>query len=406
MVMTETQKYISTSIAVFVLLVALVWDTHILLSPLLVGALLLFLLSALKPSSYSGRLKVVVALILLFWFLVKTQGLIVPFLVAFIFAYLLNPVVDLFERIRIPRIVGVAIIFILITGLFVFLGLILLPDLVRELQDLIIRLPQLAEKGMEFLRKNIPKLLGFLKIDPEKVQKDLLEEKYPTKVEELLFKLLSNITGLGTVLSHLINIILIPVLTFYFLNDYNRIKTWIFNFVPKKRRSAVYFYLWRSNRILGGYVRGHLIVCTFVALFTWLGLVAFGIPYSILIGLFAGIMNIVPFIGFYISFGVALSSAFFTPVPHIAVLKIAGVFLVVQAIEAYVLSPKIIGDRVGLHPITVIFSILVFSRFIGFWGLIIAVPLAALIKFMMGEWKRHQEWKDVLAQKCGTPDPP
>jgi predicted PurR-regulated permease PerM len=400
--MTNPHKHILSGIAVFLLFTALLWDTHVLLSPILVAGLLLFLLSAMKPFPYSGRLRVVVSLILLFWLIVRIQGIIIPFLVGFIFAYLLNPVMDLFERIRVPRIVGVLIIFFIITGFFVFLGLILLPDLVKELQDLIIRLPQLAEKGMDFLRKNIPKLLGFLKIDPEIVQKDILEEKYPTKVEEILLKLLSSVTGIGTVFSYLLNIILIPVLTFYFLNDYNRIKSWIFHFIPKKRRNAVYFYLWRSNRILGGYVRGHLLVSVFVAIFTWLGLAVFSIPYAIMIGLIAGILNIVPFIGFYISLGLALLSALFTPVPHIAALKIAGVFMVVQAVEAYIISPKIIGDRVGLHPIAVIFSVLVFSRFLGFWGLIIAVPLAALIKFMLGEWKRHQEWRDVIAHKCGT----
>jgi predicted PurR-regulated permease PerM len=401
--MTQSNKHILSGIAVFLLFTALLWDTHVLLSPILVSALLLFLLAAMKPFPYSGRLSVVVSLILVFWLMVRLQGIIIPFLAGFIFAYLLNPVVDLAERLRVPRVAAVAFIFIVITALFVFLGVILLPDLVREMQDLIIKLPQIIEKGMDFLRNYIPKLLGFLKIDPEKVQKDLLEEKYPVKVEEMLFKLLSNITGIGSVFGHILNVILIPVLTFYFLNDYNKIKSWMLHFVSRKHRSAVYFYLWRSNRILGGYLRGQLMVCIFVALFTWLGLFLFSIPYAIIIGLVAGILNIVPFIGFYISLGVALLSALFTPAPHIAVLKIAGVFFLVQAVEAYIISPKIIGDRVGLHPIVVIFSVLVFSRFLGFWGLIIAVPLAALIKFMLSEWKRHQEWRDVLAQKCGTP---
>lgn len=399
--MTEPQKHILSTIAVFLLLTALIWDTHVLLSPLLVGGLLIFLLSALKGFPYSGRLRMVVMLILLFWFVNRTQGVVVPFVTAFIFAYLLNPIVDLFEKLKIPRTLGVAVIFILISGLFVFLGLILIPDLVREVQDLIIRLPQLAEKGMDLLRKYIPKLLGFLKVDPEKLQKDILEERYPTKIEEILLKLLSSLTGMGAVFSQLLNIILIPVLTFYFLKDYNKIKEWILHFVPKQRRSAACFYLWRSNRILGGYVRGQLIVCTWVAVFTWLGLALFSIPYAILIGIVAGILNIIPFIGFYISLGFALVSSFFTASPHLAVLKILGVFFLVQGIEAYIISPKIVGDRVGLHPAVIIFSVLVFSRFLGFWGLIIAVPLAALIKFLISEWKRHQEWKDELAQKCG-----
>jgi predicted PurR-regulated permease PerM len=402
MEISDTQKHILSGIAVFLLFTALIWDTHVMLSPIVVGGLLIFLLSSMKGFPLSGRLRVMVIIILSFWFLIRSQGVIVPFVVAFIFAYILNPVADQLERWRIPRTAGVVFIFFMIIALFFFLGLILIPDLARELQDMIIKLPQLAEKGMEILRKYVPKLLGFLKVDPEKLQKDILEEKYPTKVEELLLKLLSNVTGVGAVFSQLLNIILIPVLTFYFLKDYNKIKEWVLHFLPKRHHGAVYFYLWRSNRILGGYIRGHLIVTVWVAVFTWLGLFLFSIPYAIMVGLIAGLLNIIPFIGFYVSFGIALLSAFFTSAPQAAAMKITLVFMVVQGIEAYIISPKIVGDRVGLHPVAVIFSILVFSRFLGFWGLIIAVPLAALIKFLISEWKRHQEWKDALAKKCGT----
>jgi predicted PurR-regulated permease PerM len=142
----------------------------------------------------------------------------------------------------------------------------------------------------------------------------------------------------------------------------------------------------------------------FVGVLTWFGLFLFSIPYAILIGIVAGLLNIVPFVGLYVSLGLALMSAIFTPVPHIAAIKILGVFVVVQSVEAYVISPKIVGDRVGLHPIAVIFSILIFSRFMGFWGLLIAVPAAALIKFALDERKRHQNWKELLAAKIQFPN--
>ena len=118
--------------------------------------------------------------------------------------------------------------------------------------------------------------------------------------------------------------------------------------------------------------------------------------------LFNGLLNIIPYLGLYISLGIALLTGFFTPTPLISMLKIGGIFLIVQAAEAYIISPKIVGERVGLHPIAVIFSILVFSRFLGFWGLIIGVPTAALIKFLLVEWKRRQKWKEIMAGKHGS----
>ena len=124
-----------------------------------------------------------------------------------------------------------------------------------------------------------------------------------------------------------------------------------------------------------------------------------------MIGIETGILNFVPFVGFYISLAIALVPPLFMPNPLHAVVQVLIVFAVVQSIEGYVISPKIVGERVGLHPVVVIFSILIFSHFLGFWGLLIAVPGAALLKFLMNEWKRHQDWKELLAEKIRSAKP-
>ena len=340
-----------------------------------------------------------IAIILLVWLIANTKGIIIPFLFAFILAYLTNPLVDFFVRLRVPRLLGVTMIFLLALGVTVAVAVILIPDLIDEFQNLLERLPQAVQGLFDFAHKHLSKLFAMLKIDYWKIEQDFLQNQYPAKVEELLLKSLKALSGMGTLLSHVLNIILIPVLTFYFLKDYNRIKESFLTFIPKKNKKLVNFYLWRSNRILGGYIRGKLIVCVVLGVLTWFGLFLFRIPYAIMIGIVAGIMSIVPFVGFYISISVALLSTLFMPNPHAAALKIIIVFALTEAIEAYVVSPKIVGDRVGLHPVAVIFSILIFSRFLGFWGLLIAVPAAALIKFLVNEWKRHQDWKEALAEK-------
>ena len=238
----------------------------------------------------------------------------------------------------------------------------------------------------------------FFRIDPTRFQQSLLEE-LPARAEQVLSNILKGITGIGALLGQVLNLILIPILTFYFLKDFDRVRTWALDFIPRGHRNICHFYLWRMNRILGGYLRGQLTVCTIVGLFTGLGLTLFNLPFAILLAFMTGILNIIPYIGLYISLGLALLTTFFTASPFVSMLKIAGIFLVVQASEAYVISPKIVGERVGLHPIAVIFSILVFSRFLGFWGLIIGVPTAALIKFLIDEWRRRQKWQEIRIQK-------
>lgn len=385
-------------VAVFLLLAAFLWSTYQILSPLLVGGFLLFLLWGVKEYPLARRLGVGVVIVLLIWFVVKAQGVIFPFLISFVLAYLFDPLADWLEKRRLPRTLAVFFLLFLTLGLLILVGLILIPNLVGEIQDLIGRVPNLADKVADFLYNNLSNLLERFRIDRERFQQSLLE-KFPTTAEQVLSSLLKGITGIGALMGQVLNIILIPILTFYFLKDFDRIRAWGYDFIPRKYRNICTFYLWRMNRILGGYLRGQLTVCTIVGLLTGLGLALLNLPFAVLLGFMTGVLNIIPFIGLYISLGLALLTGFFTANPFIAMLKIGGVFLIVQASEAYVISPKIVGERVGLHPVAVIFSILIFSRFLGVWGLIIGVPTAALIKFLVDEWRRRQKWREILAEK-------
>jgi len=400
--MSDNRRTIA-AVAVFVLLAAFIWSTHKILSPILVGGFLLFLLAGLKEYPVARRLCLSIVLVLLVWFVIRAQGVLFPFLVSFALAYLFDPLADWLEKRHISRTLAVLFLLFLTLGLLILVGVILIPSLIIEIQDLISRIPNLANRVADTVQNNLPKLLEFFRIDSDQFQESLMET-FPTRAEQILSNLLKGITGIGALLSQILNVILIPILTFYFLKDFNRIRDTLLDFVPRKYRSVFIFYQWRTNRILGGYLRGQLTVCTIVGLFTGLGLAFFQLPFAILLGFLTGILNIIPYIGLYISLGLALLTGFFTPSPFISMLKIGGIFLAVQAAEAYIISPKIVGERVGLHPVAVIFSILVFSRFLGFWGLIIGVPTAALLKFLIDEWRRRQKWTEILAEKNGTQD--
>jgi len=396
----ENQKLLAV-ISVFVLLTAFLWSTQLILSPILVGGFLLFLLMGLKAYPIARRLALGVMLILIIWFFVKIQGAIIPFFISFTLAYLFDPLADWIEKRGIRR--GLAVFFLLFLTLMllVLVAMILIPNLVEEIRDLINRIYDTAPKIYASIQENLPKIQEYFKIDAEKLRQNFLE-KFPSTAEQILSNLLKGITGIGALLGQVLYIILIPILTFYFMKDFDPIREAVMDFVPRRHRNAWTFYLWRLNRILGGYLRGQLTVCTIVGFFTGLGLALFNLPFAILIGFLTGLLNIIPYLGLYISLGIALLTGLFTPTPLISMLKIGGIFLIVQAAEAYIISPKIVGERVGLHPIAVIFSILVFSRFLGFWGLIIGVPTAALIKFLLVEWKRRQKWKEIMAGKHGS----
>jgi len=395
------QKYGHISIAVvsvFILLSFFLWITFPVLSPLSIGILLLVVLKGISRYKAARILSLAVIIILCLWFLSWTQTVMFPFIIAGIIAYLFDPLADKLESVGLPRTASVLIILFISLGLFIVLGFLLLPALIREIQDLIVKIPQLAVKTTDFIQDMMPRVLKYLRIDMAEFKQHFMGN-IPTTFEQVLSNILKGVTGVSTFVSRLFNVILIPILTFYFLKDFDRIKEWVLDLAPSQYKKNIYFYSWRLNRILGQYIRGQIIVCTFVGVLTTAGLLIFKIPFALLIGLMTGLLNAIPFIGLYVSLGLALLTAFFCTNPLIAAITIGGIFLVVQGMEAYVISPKIVGDRVGLHPLAVIMSVLVFARIFGFWGLLIGVPTAALLKFLIEEWKRRQEWRCILERK-------
>lgn len=385
--------------AVFLALAAFFWTTQSILSPFLMGGCLLFLLAGLKSYAFARRLSAVVVIILFVWFFVNAKGVVFPLIVAFVLAYLFDPVVDLMEKIRIRRSLATFFLLFVTLGLIVLFGIILIPSLVVEIQELIKGVPSLGRNVFDFIQENLPRIMSFFRIDAEEFQQRLLDE-FPARMQTVLSSVLSGVTGIGTFLSQIFNVVLIPVLTFYILKDFNRIRDWAMDMIPRRHKGSAYFYHWRLNRIIGGYFRGQIIVCTIVGILTGVGFALFKLPFAILIGFLTGVLNIIPVIGLYVSLMLSLLTGFLMPEVVPAMLKIAGVFIVVQILDGYVIQPKIVGERVGLHPVAVIISVLAFSRFLGFWGLIIGVPTAALLKFLIDEWKRRQDWRELMEQKA------
>jgi len=207
--------------------------------------------------------------------------------------------------------------------------------------------------------------------------------------------------GVQTGLAILGYLVLTPVLTFYILRDFPSMQEWVSRLVPRDRREWTLGFLRRYDTLVGEYLRGQVLVALFVGLATGLGFWLVGFPNAVLLGVIAGVFNIVPYLGLVVSLVPALLIAVLTTPIWLSLLKVMGVFFAVQSLDSYFLSPKIIGDRVGLHPVWVMLAIIAFGSFFGIIGLLLAIPLAVLIKLlivnMLATYKRSVYYRQADA---------
>ena len=184
------------------------------------------------------------------------------------------------------------------------------------------------------------------------------------------------------------------------LKDYERIKQTLRGFLPRRYAEPIVYVVSRVDAVLGQYVRGQLLVCAFIAVLTSTGLGVFGIRYAVLLGTMAGVLNLVPYVGLAISLGVASLVALLDVDPYYDLIKVVVVFVVVQFVEGNFLSPRVVGQRVGLHPAWVMFALVVFAHFWGFLGMVVAIPAAAvvniLVKILSGRYYSSRYYSDVV----------
>ena len=333
------------------------------------------------------------------WILQQIGDTLVPFVAALALAYLLRPLVARLERWKLSRAAASGIVLVTAMVLMILAGILIVPQLLDELGDLIAKVVASAPQWRIWIEKTLFAVLARFPVEPQKLQSLLLQE-LPSRLQTLFSTLLQgvfNVTAaISGVLGQVVNVILVPVLTYYFMKDYQQGQEAIYARLPEARRDRLVALMNRADEMLSGFLRGQLLVMLAVGVLTALGLWIAGVPYALFLGGMAGLLNIVPVLGLYISLALALVVALFTPEPLGMAIRVAIVFVIVQGLEGAVLSPKIVGDRVGLHPVWVIMSVFVAAKFLGFIGLILGVPLAALLKVVL-----NFEWQPAPAAKTG-----
>jgi len=311
--------------------------------------------------------------------LYRIQTIISVFAVSFFIAYLMDPVIDRLERLKIPRAAGILMLIVALTIILGLLMLWLLPVIYSELEYLAKSTPKIVTSVLDMAQR-MADTTG-MDISLDNIQRTLAPKAGQITAQAL--NALENIIASATsAVGTLINAALIPILIFYFLKDFDRISANLFELSEKRYGSSIKQYMMDFDKILSKYFRGQIIIAGILGVMYTAALLIADVKPAILIGLVSGVLSIVPYLGFMIGFSTSLALAV---VQHQDILHpflvVAG-FTVAQAAESNFFTPKIIGETLGLHPTVVIFALLAGGTLFGIGGMILALPIAAFIKVL------------------------
>jgi predicted PurR-regulated permease PerM len=352
------------------------------LSPVLVGASL-FLLVFLNRRGIRFETGVGLVAGLLFgaWFVGEVGSLLWPFLISFVLAYLLAPLVKILDK-WISRTLAIGIIAILMLGLLTGIGVVLVPKVIEEVVQFVGHLPAYGN-AVQRLFEELLTTLRSVGIDVSVVSvKMWLVERLPQLGRLFAAQMTSALKNVTSGVAALLNLLMIPFVTFYVLKDYEKIQNALTSVMPRRHLDTTLSLVNRVDSVLGQYIRGQVLVCSFIAALTATGLTISGVPYAVLLGVTAGLLNLIPYVGLAISFGITSVVALLGGDALFTWLKVLAVFAVVQSIEGNFLSPRVVGRRVGLHPAWVMFALVISGHFWGFLGLLLAIPVAAVINII------------------------
>lgn len=327
--------------------------------------------------------------ILLLWLF---KSILLPFVLAGIFAYFLNPLVCKLEQHKFSRTSSSLIVFSAFSLLIILSLLILLPIIINQLIDLAQYLPKLLNAIYEPLQTVIHKVIANLSSDDmQKIQASVLSS----------FKNIAQVSG--TIVTALISnslaainlmalIAITPLATFYFLRDWPKITGKMKSWIPSHNKAKVTKIFSDIDYVLMGYVLGIMIVGITLALFYGISLSIIGLNFGFTIGVIAGLISFIPYVGTAVGLAASLGVAFYQFWPNwIMITIVLAIFMIGQILSDYLLVPRLVGDRIGLHPMWVVFGLLAGGSLMGFVGLLIAVPISAiigvLVRFSLKQYK-------------------
>ena len=319
------------------------------------------------------------------WLIYLLAPILTPFLVSGLLAYLGNPAVSRLERWHLPRVLAVALVFLLFLVIIVVLLFFLIPALQHQIVAFTAKVPDYIDWLQQTGIPRLQALLGLdLGIDMASMRQKLIDHWRELSDGVGTFFVYLTRSGLS-VIGWLANLLLIPVVIFYLLLDWEKLLERSLALVPQRNREWVAGLAREGDEVLGSFLRGQLLVMLALATVYSVGLTLAGLDLALPIGVLAGLVSFVPYLGFITGLLSAGVAAYLQFHDALSLLWVGGVFLTGQVLESMWLTPRLVGDRIGLHPVAVIFAVMAGGQLFGFTGVLLALPAAAVLKV----WLRH-----------------
>lgn len=382
--------------AVIVVLGFFLSETLALLNPALLFLILWAVLLPFRGKEGHRELVTIFAVLTAVWVLVETGALLAPFFLALVLAYILDPLVDRLTARGLSRSLAVLLLIVPVVGALAAIILVVVPAAFAQLGEAL-------ESAPVFLRR----LSGWVEAVTARLQaidvpyfdgaqlaeriRAVDSEAVVTFLQERQAALASNVwegvlglgRGLGSIMTVFGYVVLTPVFTFYLIRDWDFIMRRIVELVPEPRRERFVSFFSECDDLVSSYLRGQLLVAITIGLLTGVGLGIARFPYASTLGLIVGVFSLVPYLGLILSLLPAIFIALVSGAVAVSLLKVTVVYGIVQVLDATVITPRIVGDSVGIHPVWVVLALSVGGFFFGVVGLLVGVPAAAITKLLI-----------------------
>ncbi len=341
------------------------------------------------------RILILAGIALILWVLYLLKPVVVPFVAAFLIAYLFSPLVDVLHRIGLARWLSISIVFIGIGIVVTLVMWYLVPLVWQQLMYARDSIPA----GIHWINYTfLPWLsdsfnLVPMEIDTDQISSvvmDYVQTNYSAdSIQAMLLKLAQsglNFIQIGG------TIVLIPIIAFYFLLDWDRMLDSLRRLIPRPYEKTTLTIVSECHSVLGAFVKGQFLVMVLLGVVYAVGLQLIGLEIGLIIGMIAGLCSIIPYLGFAVGIIAAIIATFFQfGIDWWQLVLVGIVFMVGQAVEGYILQPFLLGDKIGLSPVAVVFAVLAGAQLAGFLGMLIALPVAAVIVVLLRHIREYYE---------------
>mgnify|MGYP002628543904 CR=1 FL=1 len=315
-----------------------------------------------------------------------SRRVVAPFFIAFALAYLLDPLVDRLAGCKLSRTLSVLVLMLGFFFLVLGSGILLVPIFSMQAESLAKNIPVYVGVFQEWFRPILDMISG---LDPARVEAFVNEGmsrigELPIKVLQFSSKFIwGSISNLFNIVLMFANLVIIPVVMFYLLRDFDSINEKLLKLVPPRFQVKTKDIVLEIDQVLSSFVRGQLMVAGLMGTMYSIGLYLCDTPMSLSLGMMAGIVNLVPYLGLVLGFVPSALLTYMHTQEWMPVLAVAGVFGVVQALEGMVITPRVVGENIGLHPVAVILAVLLGGELFGLAGMILGVPGVAVLNVLM-----------------------